>query len=162
MNQQPFRSYLFPLFITLVFVCINAPSQGQVFKKGYDYTLVSEGGRILGHFQEVIGLPTKPIQKHLKISSIPQYSNLTLKRGIFSGRKHYNWYKSTRMGRIIPKNIKIQKFNSQGRLIRQWIVEGAYPTDLSGFQMNPDGSSRAVYLKYKLSRCFVKSWSTSG
>ena len=154
-----------PIVSFLIFLLIlgtGSRLSAQEFRKGYAFTLSTEQGAVLGHFYSIDSVYLSPFYTTSTQSHIKKYGNLTLKRGVFSKPALFDEYQSAKQGNDNPQNLILTQFDDRGKKVKEWTVTEAIPVEADGFQLKSDGSGTVSYLKYKLDRCFVKSWSTSG
>jgi phage tail-like protein len=106
-------------------------------------------------FQSVPGLsvevPTETVTeggelrfKH-HLPGVPQYSKLTLKRGLFQGSFVVNWCKNAiEKFEIEPKNILISLLNNIHVPVALWHVYNAYPTRWSISEFNAQQNTLVI------------------
>ena len=87
---------------------------------------------------------------------------ITLKEGTILDKDLFDWHQEVKRGIKKPRTIKLIQFDRSGKPIKIWTLEGVLPIEASGLKMTSRGTGSATYLRYKLDRCFIKSWSTSG
>jgi phage tail-like protein len=70
------------------------------------------------------------------------FSNITLKRGLTTSDKFWQWYLKTTKGEIEKKNISIILYsgNQAGIPIKRWDITGAYPIKWSGSDLKSTDS----------------------
>ena len=79
-----------------------------------------------------------------KLPTRAKYSNITLKRGLDEGQDLYHWYVSSLNGDIKRQNISIILYDSQGKEVRRWDLQGAYPCKWTGPALRADTGAVAV------------------
>ena len=74
------------------------------------------------------------------------FSNLTLKRGMSSSLKFWNWYQSTVNGKVETQDMSIILYSpgDAGIPVRSWLVSGAYPVKWSAPTFNAKTQEFAV------------------
>ena len=71
-------------------------------------------------------------------------SNLTLKRGMTSSNKFFNWYAELAAGKITPKNVSVVMYDVKGNELARWNLIKAYPVKWIGPQFNAHDAAAAV------------------
>lgn len=115
-----------------------------------------KGSKAKGSFTEVSGL-TREIQtidyrdgftKSLvprKIPGMPKFTNVTLKRGVFSQNLDFqNWLTSQKYNRIDRRTVTISLLDQDGNPLITWKLLKAYPVKIEGPTMKSDGSEVAM------------------
>lgn len=134
----------------------ESPGQ-KMHLKDFAFTLTNNQGAVIGYFKGVDGLSDA-----LKASTgtSASLSNLTLKRGIISSSATVNSLREQLKTRSTANTLFLHQFDRSGNRIQTIQLEGTLLQE--GGEYSTDSSTPVCYLKYKLDRCFVKSWSTSG
>lgn len=116
---------------------------------------VEWGGTRIG-FTEVSGLSVEvqPIEyregssleyQATKMPGIPQYSNITLKRGVFRGdNEFFQWLNTVKMNNIERRDITISLLNEEHAPVMVWKVKDAWPSKVEGPSLNSTGNEVAV------------------
>jgi len=80
-----------------------------------------------------------------KMSGIPQYSNITLKRGIFRGdNEFFQWLNSVKMNNIDRRELTISLLDEEHNPVMVWKVKEAWPSKVEGPSLNSTGNEVAV------------------
>ncbi len=116
---------------------------------------VEWGGTRIG-FTEVSGLTVElqtidyregsaPEYQVTKMPGIPQYSNITLKRGMFrSDNEFFQWLNTVKLNEIERRDLTISLLNEDHEPITVWKVKDAFPTKVEGPSLNSTGNEVAV------------------
>ena len=72
------------------------------------------------------------------------YNNITLKYGTHLGHEMFDWYMGTVNGLPTRKDISIFLYDTEGNVIRTWILKDAYPVKWVGPALKADGREIAV------------------
>lgn len=116
---------------------------------------VEFGGTRIG-FTEVSGLNTElqaidyregsaPEYQVTKMPGIPQYSNITLKRGIFKGDSDFEkWISTVKMNQIERRDLTISLLNEEHAPIVTWKIKDAWPCKVEGPTLNSTGNEVAI------------------
>lgn len=116
---------------------------------------VEWGGTRIG-FTEVSGLTVElqPIDYRegssleyqvSKMPGIPQYSNITLKRGVFrSDNEFFQWLNTVKMNNIERRDITISLLNEEHEPVMVWKIKDAWPCKVEGPSLNSTGNEVAV------------------
>ena len=74
-----------------------------------------------------------------------KYSNITLKYGVLSDRKLWDWFEAGMYNLDVKRlNISILLRDVAGDVVRRWHVINAYPVKWEGPQLNTEGNQIAV------------------
>lgn len=107
-------------------------------------------------FQEVSGLDVEaqPIEyRHgdnpafstIKMPGLKQYSNITMKKGVFkSDNKFWDWFNQIKMNTIKRVPVTISLLDEAGAPTMVWTLENAWPTKITSTDMNAEGNEVAV------------------
>lgn len=80
-----------------------------------------------------------------KMPGIPQYSNITLKRGIFKAdNEFYLWLNTVKKNNIERREITISLLNEEHSPVMVWKVKDAWPCKVEGPSLNSTGNEVAV------------------
>ncbi|MGB3464674.1 MAG: phage tail protein [Cyclobacteriaceae bacterium] len=116
---------------------------------------VEWGGTRIG-FTEVSGMTVElqtidyregdaPEYQVTKMPGIPQYSNITLKRGIYrSDNEFFQWLNTVRKNKISRRDITISLLNEEHEPTVIWKVKEAWPCKVEGPTLNSTGNEVAV------------------
>lgn len=107
-------------------------------------------------FQEVSGLEIEaepieyrsgnsPIFSVIKMPGLQKFSNITMKKGVFkSDNKFWDWFSQINMNTIARTLVTIQLLDEQGAPIMVWTLKNAWPTKITGTDLNSTGNEVAV------------------
>jgi len=116
---------------------------------------VEWGGTRIG-FTEVSGLSVElqsidyregssPEYQVTKMPGIPQYSNITLKRGVYkSDNEFFQWLNTVKMNNIERRDLTISLLNESHEPVTSWKVKYAWPCKVEGPTLNSTGNEVAV------------------
>lgn len=80
-----------------------------------------------------------------KMPGIPQYSNITLKRGVFrSDNEFFQWLNTVKMNNIERRDITISLLNEEHEPVMVWKIREAWPCKVEGPSLNSTGNEVAV------------------
>ena len=152
------------LFMMIFFSDIHSlNAQGENFSLYFNKIPPTYAEQSMGNFKGIDSLYLFTSSSFNHTTTVPvKVKNLNFKRGVFLSRDLYNWYQEVQRGIRKSRTIQFIQFDDAGNPWKIWTLEGALPVEAGDFVMNSNGEGTATYLKYKLDRCFVKSWSTSG
>lgn len=114
------------------------------------------GGMELASFQEVMGLDIEsqiieyrhgdsPQWSTIKMPGIIKSSNVTLKKGILvKDDQFYNWYSSIEMNTVKRTTVAIKLLDEEGNPTITWTLQNAWPTKITGTNLNADGNEVAI------------------
>jgi phage tail-like protein len=117
--------------------------------------IVEWGGTRVG-FQEVSGLSvsTKPIDYRegssleynvLKMPGMIEFSNITLKRGIFAAdNQFFQWLNTVKLNTIDRRDLTISLLNENHAPVMTWKIKRAFPIKVEGPGLKSTGSEVAV------------------
>jgi len=117
--------------------------------------LVQWGGNKVG-FTEVTGLDfqVEPIEYRegnspeyhkIKMPGMHKYSNITLKRGTFSGDiDFYNWMKTISLTQVERRDITISLLNEEHEPVITWGIKNAFPIKVQASDFKADGNEVAI------------------
>lgn len=116
---------------------------------------VEWGGASIG-FTEVSGLDvqTDPIEYRdgsspeyvkTKMPGMQKFSNITLKRGTFSGdNDFYAWWNTVALNTIERRNVTISLLNENHEPVVVWKVKNAWPIKVQSTDLKADGNEVAI------------------
>ncbi|MCZ7558481.1 MAG: phage tail protein [Bacteroidia bacterium] len=116
---------------------------------------VEWGGSKIG-FTEVTGLDmqveaieyregSSPEYSKIKMPGLQKFSNITLKRGTFSGDKEfYAWIKTVSLNTVERRDVTISLLNEAHEPVVTWKVRNAFPVKVQASDMKSDGNEVAV------------------
>ncbi|MFV0605079.1 MAG: phage tail protein [Niabella sp.] len=116
---------------------------------------VEWGGSRIG-FTEVTGLDitSEPIEYRegsspeftkIKMPGLTKFSNITLKRGSFSGdTDFYKWINTISMNTVERRDLIINLLNEQHEPVFSWKVKNAWPTKIQASDLKADGNEVAI------------------
>ncbi|SHO62244.1 MULTISPECIES: phage tail protein [Algoriphagus] len=116
---------------------------------------VEWGGTRIG-FTEVSGLSIElqtidyregsSLEYHVsKMPGIPQYSNITLKRGVFrADNEFFQWLNTVKKNNIERRDLTISLLNEEHEPVMVWKVKDAFPCKVEGPTLNSTGNEVAV------------------
>ncbi len=73
-----------------------------------------------------------------------KHKNITLKRGLDAGQDLYRWYVGAMKGEIKRQNISIIVYDSQGRQVRKWDLQKAWPCKWTGPDLKTEQGAIAI------------------
>ena len=80
-----------------------------------------------------------------KMPGIPQYSNITLKRGMFNGdNEFFQWLNTVALNSIERRDLTITLLNEEHAPVVSWKVKSAYPCKVDGPSLNSTSNEVAV------------------
>lgn len=80
-----------------------------------------------------------------KMPGIPQYSNITLKRGVFrADNEFFQWLNTVKMNNIERRDITISLLNEEHEPVMVWKVKSAWPRKVEGPSLNSTGNEVAI------------------
>ncbi|MBN2486389.1 MAG: phage tail protein [Bacteroidales bacterium] len=80
-----------------------------------------------------------------KMPGIPQYSNISLKRGIFrSDNEFFQWLNTVKQNNIERRDLTISLLNEEHAPVVTWKVKNAYPSKVDGPTLNSTGNEVAI------------------
>jgi phage tail-like protein len=116
---------------------------------------VEWGGQRIG-FTEVSGLSIslKPIDYRegsskeynvLKMPGMVEYSNITLKRGVFAkDNELFAWLNTVKLNTIDRRDITISLLNENHEPVMVWKVNRAWPSKVEGVSLKANGNEVAI------------------
>lgn len=80
-----------------------------------------------------------------KMPGIPQYSAITLKRGIFKGdNEFFQWLNTVKLNSIERRDITISLLDEEHKPVVSWKVKNCYPSKVEGPSLNSTGNEVAT------------------
>lgn len=80
-----------------------------------------------------------------KMPGIPQFSNITMKRGIAKSDDDFvKWIGTVRMNQIERRDLTISLLNEEHAPVVTWKVKEAFPTKVEGPTLNSTGNEVAI------------------
>ncbi len=121
---------------------------------GFIYALERDGV-LTGYFKECEGLgsETEVIEFReggetgvvRKLPGRVKYSDITLKRGLTSDMTIWNWREDVIAGQEgFRSQARIRMLNPSGAELAVWNLSGAWPSKVSGPELNADGNEVAI------------------
>jgi phage tail-like protein len=116
---------------------------------------VDWGGTNIG-FSEVSGLNIEnklieyrdgasPEYSKLKMPGMREFSNLTLKRGVFKGdNEFYNWLNTISLNAVERRDLTISLLNENHEPVVTWKIKNAFPVKIQSTDLKADGSEVAI------------------
>lgn len=116
---------------------------------------VDWGGTKIG-FTEVSGLNIEnkvieyrdgasPEYSKIKMPGMREFSNITLKRGVFANdNEFYAWLNTIQLNAVERRDVVIKLLNEKHEPVVTWKVTNAFPTKLSSTDLKSDGSEVAI------------------
>lgn len=116
---------------------------------------VEWGGTKIG-FSEVSGLDVETevlefrdgLSKEYTKTKMPgmqNYSNITLKKGVFKGdNDFYNWWNTVALNTIDRRDITISLLDEQHEPVIIWKIKNAWPIKVSSTDLDSTGNSVAI------------------
>ena len=120
------------------------------------YFKVEVDGGMTASFQEVSGLDTEtdvveyrhgdsPDFTTIKMPGLKKSSDVTLKKGIFTGDiKFFTWFNENTLNTIERKTVTIMLLNEKGDSEIVWTLTNAFPKQVQGTDLNSTSSDAAV------------------
>jgi phage tail-like protein len=116
---------------------------------------VQWGGTRIG-FTEVTGLDmqleaieyregSSPQYSKIKMPGLHKFSNITLKRGTFSGDvEFYSWLKTVNLNTIERRDLVISLLNENHEPVITWKAINAWPVKVQASDLKADGNEVAI------------------
>lgn len=116
---------------------------------------VEWGGANMG-FTEVSGLNIEnkvieyrdgllPEYSKIKMPGMREFSNITMKRGVFSGdNEFYEWLNTISLNNVTRRDITISLLNEKHEPVVVWKVHNAFPVKVQSTDMKGDGNEVAI------------------
>jgi phage tail-like protein len=121
----------------------------------FPFTVRFDDG-VTARFAEVSGLEIegKPIEyRHgdspifypIKMPGLGKVGNVTMRKGIFVGdAKLWTWYNEIKMNTIKRRTVTVDLRDAKGAVARTWTLNNAWPTKVSGSDLESEGNEVAV------------------
>ncbi|MCB2206175.1 phage tail protein [bacterium] len=88
---------------------------------------------------------SSPEYSKIKMPGLQKYSNITLKRGTFSGDiDFYNWMKTVSLNTVERRDVTISLLNESHEPVMTWKVRNAFPVKVQASDLKSDGNEVAV------------------
>jgi phage tail-like protein len=88
---------------------------------------------------------SSPEYSSLKMSGIPKYSNITLKRGIIAQDSFFfTWINNTSLNKPDRRDITISLLNEEHSPVMVWKVKRAWPVKVEGPGLKATGNEVAI------------------
>lgn len=116
---------------------------------------VEWGGSNIG-FSEVSGLNIEnkiieyrdgisPEYSKIKMPGMREFSNITLKRGVFKGdNEFYKWLNTIALNNVDRRDLTISLLNEKHEPVVVWKVNNAFPVKIQSTDLKADGSEAAI------------------
>lgn len=116
---------------------------------------VDWGGTNIG-FSEVSGLNIEnklieyrdgvsPEYSKIKMPGMREFSNITLKRGVFKGdNEFYNWLNTISLNSVERRDLAISLLNENHEPVVTWKIKNAFPVKVQSTDLKADGSEVAI------------------
>ena len=116
---------------------------------------VEWGGTNIG-FSEISGLNIEnkvleyrdgvsPEFSKIKMPGMREFSNLTLKRGVFKGdNEFYNWLNTIALNTVERRDLTISLLNEKHEPVVVWKVTNAFPVKIQSTDLKGDGNEVAI------------------
>jgi phage tail-like protein len=133
----------------------NAEQTNTIWPLPKFYFEVNWNG-IFMSFQEVSGLDTEakvleyrhvdsPVFSTSRMPGLTKIGNVTLKRGIAPGGKHFwDWFNDIKMNTIKRVPITISLLDEKGKPEIVWKLSNAWPTKITGTNVKNEGDEVAI------------------
>lgn len=116
---------------------------------------VEWGGANIG-FSEISGLNIEnkvieyrdgvsPEYSNIKMPGMREYSNITMKRGVFKGDNDlYNWLNTIALNTVERRDLTISLLNEAHEPVVVWKVTNAFPVKIQSTDLKADGNEVAI------------------
>ncbi|MCO6357912.1 phage tail-like protein [Roseivirga pacifica] len=133
----------------------DGSAQGAIWPLPKFYFKVTWDGTELS-FQEVSGLDAEaqiieyrhgnsPVFSTIKMPGIKKYSNVTMKKGVFTkDNSYFDWFNQIKMNVIKRITVVIQLCDESGNAKMTWTLNNAWPTKITPTDMKSDGNEAAI------------------
>ena len=117
--------------------------------------IVQWGGTRVG-FSEVSGLNIEnkiieyrdgasPEYSKIKMPGLREYSNITLKRGVFkSDNEFFKWLNTISLNTVERRDLTISLLNEKHEPVVVWKVHNAFPIKIQSTDLKSDGNDAAI------------------
>lgn len=116
---------------------------------------VDWGGTNIG-FSEISGLNVEnklieyrdgvsPEYSKIKMPGMREFSNITMKRGVFKGdNEFYNWLNTISLNSVERRDITISLLNELHEPVVTWKIKNAFPVKVQSTDLKADGGEVAI------------------
>lgn len=116
---------------------------------------VEWGGSNIG-FSEVSGLNIEnkvieyrdgisPEYSKIKMPGMREFSNITLKRGVFKGdNEFYKWLNTIALNNVERRDLTLSLLNEKHEPVVVWKITNAFPIKIQSTDLKADGSEAAI------------------
>ncbi len=88
---------------------------------------------------------SSPEYHKIKMPGMHKFSNVTLKRGTFSGNlEFYNWMKTISLTTVERRDITISLLNEEHEPVMTWGIKNAFPIKVQASDLKADGNEVAI------------------
>ncbi|QCX00958.1 phage tail protein [Aggregatimonas sangjinii] len=88
---------------------------------------------------------SSPEYHKIKMPGMHKFSNVTLKRGTYSGDiDFYNWMKTINLTTVERRDITISLLNEEHEPVMTWGIKNAFPIKVQASDFKADGNEIAV------------------
>lgn len=120
------------------------------------YFKVTIGGKGVIAFQEVSGLDTEydvmeyragnsPEFTTVRMPGLKKHSDITLKKGMFSGDTTlFDYFSSVKMNTVARETVTIQLLDEAQEPLFTWTLQNAFPKKVTGANLNAKTSEAAI------------------
>ena len=120
------------------------------------YFKVTIGGKGVIAFQEVSGLDTEydvmeyragnsPEFSTVRMPGLKKHSDITLKKGMFSGDTTlFDYFSSVKMNTVVRETVTIQLLDEAQEPLYTWTLKNAFPKKVTGASLNAKTSEAAI------------------
>lgn len=121
----------------------------------FHFRVEIEGG-LTASFQEVSGLDSEvdvveyrhgdsPEFSTIKMPGLRKSSDVTLKKGMFSGDvEFFEWFNENNMNTILRRTVQVMLLNESGDAEIIWTLANAFPKQVQGTDLSSQSSDVAV------------------
>ena len=98
-------------------------------------------------FSEVSGLTMEAEVVEYRGGADPQFSNVTLKRGIApteAGNGLFEWYNSITIGAVERRDVTVSLLNEEREPVMTWKIKEAWPVKIEGPGLKATGTDVAI------------------
>ena len=116
---------------------------------------VEWGGTSIG-FSEISGLNIEnkvieyrdgvsPEYSKIKMPGMREFSNVTMKRGVFKGdNEFFKWLNTISLNKVERRDITISLLNENHEPVVVWKIRNAFPVKIQSTDLKADGSEVAI------------------
>lgn len=81
----------------------------------------------------------------VKMPGMQKFSNVTLKRGVFSSdNEYYDWYNTVSLNTIERRDLIISLLNEEHEPVMTWKIKNAWPTKIQSTDLKADANEVAI------------------